>query len=594
MTTYIALTALESHWGNPENTRLLTEACRLYDGGNAWEHYPPPVEQAPFADINVFESAYARCTSLAHQLFPLLAERLEQHFHLGFSLRFYERILYPWILEFTQSLFCHYSSIRCATKLADDVCFLTAPTDTAIFPVKDGQRWDVAVGSCDRTNLLMYSDVVVFLGLRQKTIQIAPLPADIPTWGALPQGQQRPLERALLADAGLTGRPVHFSFGCYGVPDIKTLLRKGHTRLIPARNYLQLPLIKPDTNFRNTPVALPSSANDEFSQLLGAFAPRYLPFGMCECLPQLVCWARAQPLPTKGVLGTSHGLYTDTPLMVLAGVKQRPLAIVEHGWNYLHEDYHSVSQPIVADRYYSWGKATPFFLPTPYISEMAPARKCGAPLFITRDIFPYPARLALFFSQGSTSHYHDQRVAFLKNIPPQYLPHMRFPPRIWIRGDRERLRKKFPTLNFQNPSSVPITQATADACLVILDHCVTTFCRTLATNRPTIAFLSPGYFQHFSSEAQGAFNQLRTAGIFHNTAESAAQFYTTLIPTNISSWADAAPTINEWWLSRETQKAREYFCDTYVHASENWTDEWIQAFDALAEEGAREKAFCEL
>lgn len=583
MTTQIALTALESHWGKPKNTLLLTDGCRLRDGGRAWEAYPEPVDTERLHEPEVLEAAYARCKALTTLFFPLLAERLDHRLGLGFPLRFYERILYPWFFQFSQALYERYTSI-CRAAALGDVRFLTVPTDQRPYPPKDAASYAAAFAYCDKTNLFVYSDIAAFLELPRKDAPLAPLAAELPVWGGSPQGQERPLERALMTGMRLGRKSVHLSYGCCGVPNVRTLLRAGCARLIPARNHARFAPVKLDTAFRNTPISPPGSEHDDFTRLLGAFLPRYLPFGMCECLPDLVRWARTQRLPHKGVLATNVGFAYDLPLLVLAGVRQRPLAILEHGGCMpLRCDSFVDIQKTTADRYYSLG-ASDYALPNPALAARKTAAQIGSPLLVGDEGYRYLPRLFPVFCEGSCMPYHAQRIDFLRALPRHLFPEVRLYFSEFGWGARKSLDDAFPGLIYQNANSTPIEKALAESCLVVLDHCLTTFFRCMALNRPTLVFAP---LWPFADTTRKVLTALQAAGILHATPESAAAHYTRLIPAHAASWAEAARAIDEWWLAEETQTARDLFCSAYMRSADGWTGEWLRAFDELAEAGPR-------
>lgn len=87
---------------------------------------------------------------------------------------------------------------------------------------------------------------------------------------------------------------------------------------------------------------------------------------------------------------------------------------------------------------------------------------------------------------------------------------------------------------------------------------------------------------------------MKDAKIWHETPESAAHFYNALLPENFGTWRDAGENIQEWWQSRNVQKARSAFCNMFARTSPAWAREWMVAFDKLASDGPRQKALCEL
>jgi putative transferase (TIGR04331 family) len=600
MATYIALTALESHWGKPGDTLLLTESCRLYDGGNAWERYPNPVDTERFPDFEAFDAAKTYCETLIDPALLLLAERPEIRYRLGFPPRFYERLLYNWLYHFIGALYDRYISVQRATALGGDICFLTARMDNAPHPTRDTLSYEILSSQSEEFNLYFYSDIITYLKLPQQASLARKLDTDLPLWD-LGFRRSRKLQaflRTAQACSGLAGKPVHLLNQVYGFLDgsgggihsPRELLSKGIFRLHPFHMLMRIPSVTPDTGFRAHPLALPRRQDETFEKLLGAFVPRYLPFAMCECLPDIVRWAKTQPLPSKGILASSMAVWTNPPLMVLAGVRSRPLAMIEHGGGQMMRTFISAKvQNAAADRYFAPGGTAG--LPGPYFAGISARRYITAPLFVSTNAWRFTTRLAYY---GLFRAYAYQRVnyqkAFLRLLPPHKFPEMRLYFRDYGRGIQTGLNREFPALRYQDANQIHITQAISDTCLIVMDHYGTTLSRCMATNRPVLLF-SPADL--LSVEGKNIFKRLESARIWHDTPESAAAFYDELIPDGVSSWADAASVVNEWWFDTATQDARERFCEAFARTSQEWAEEWLHAFDRLSKDGPRTTALCD-
>ncbi len=84
----------------------------------------------------------------------------------------------------------------------------------------------------------------------------------------------------------------------------------------------------------------------------------------------------------------------------------------------------------------------------------------------------------------------------------------------------------------------------------------TTILESLSWNIPTIAFWNPNHWE-LKEEATPFFDQLREAGVFHKTPESAAR-------QMIKVWDD----VETWWFSGSVQTARKEFCKQFTHTPE--------------------------
>jgi len=97
---------------------------------------------------------------------------------------------------------------------------------------------------------------------------------------------------------------------------------------------------------------------------------------------------------------------------------------------------------------------------------------------------------------------------------------------------------------------VPIRKLLIGSRLVVHSYNSTGICETLAFNFPTIAFWNEGV-DEVRDEVVPIFNSLRDAGILHSGPASASN--------QINQVWD---NIDSWWLSKETQSARNLFCET--------------------------------
>ena len=75
-------------------------------------------------------------------------------------------------------------------------------------------------------------------------------------------------------------------------------------------------------------------------------------------------------------------------------------------------------------------------------------------------------------------------------------------------------------------------------------------------------------------------SMLRECGIWHDTSESAAHFYMSLVEKS-STWREAEINIQDWWNEASVRKAREEFCMKYAQTDVYWAKKWQSAFDII-------------
>lgn len=576
---YIAITPLESHWGNPENTIFGGEYCCILGGQENWRAYASPVDICNWKTYKTYVAALNYCSNVAKRLLPIFIEQFENKYSLGMSRRFYEKLIYPWLVQFVQILYDYYISSKKITKLYPNACFICAPV-CAPCPLVDIMRFNELTATDEVFNLRLMSDMINYLGYPCEWRDAPPASLEFTLFGQEKLRQRTNiLVKILKAYASLlqfTNKKTHYLNDCYGVGDALSVVKNGNGRWIPFATNVTLTPYPIDTEFREQ--ALPWGTTT-FERLLSYMVPRYIPHSLCEGLPQLCAWASKQSLPNAGVIATSVGIVTNVPLLVLSGYKNIPLAILEHGGTGIVGSSHPFVciEELCADRYFSHGSSE-HFLPSPYLASICTKQKISPPTLVCTHLHRFNNRLA-WAVHVVHSHYHEKRQHFLQNIAQVKWPTIR--PYFGNRDAQfmEDLKQEFPKLNFETPETVSMEQVLADSCLLILDHEGSTIPRALSVNTPLLVFGSREYSAPPSREC---LDRLHKVGVWHDTPESAAAFYNSLIPDNMSCWAEAAKTINKWWFSAEVQEARNICCKVIAHSSPEWARDWQLAFDQLA------------
>lgn len=115
---------------------------------------------------------------------------------------------------------------------------------------------------------------------------------------------------------------------------------------------------------------------------------------------------------------------------------------------------------------------------------------------------------------------------------------------------------RFPTVIFDEGDK-SMMGAAAHCRLFIGTYNATTYIEPLTSNFPTVLFWNPLHWE-VKPSANPVFNQLRSAGIFHETPSSAAAHI-------LQIWND----VPGWWHGKKVQDARKAFCDTYASHNPN-------------------------
>lgn len=567
MITYIALTALESHWESPNNTLLLGEWCRKYDGSNNWQNYSTELLSHPWLNHLEMELAESYCNKLTEEFAIKLAERLEERLRLNQPYRFYERIFWPWLLQFTQMVYDRYVSILDALKVESNICFLVAKQENLSVPARGTIEFTTRYVDDDRYNLSLYSDIVSFLGLPRKETQLSSLPSGgVPgDWGVASLTKKEILNKLLYSLCSLGQTKVWSR--AYLNKTYADFLKQFRGRWIidnyimpPSRTSLNL-----DWKFRQNSLLI---KKDVFSSLLSTLIPMYIPWGMFEALPSLVDWAKQHPARKAKVFITSQTA-NSIPLFCLAGVSGRPVVVYSHGGGsgtFLKCSAATDYDLRVADVFFS-----PAEVPSPMLdTSHVPTSKPGKAILVCNDVYRYSPRfMSGFMSSGAKEHYHDFRIEFLRAIPSEKLPIVRLYFKEFGWNVRNNLINEIKGIVFQESTQM-LLEENVNCPLFILDHPLTTFHKCMAANRPVMVFCSPKIY-FYKPEAEPIMDALTKAGIYHINIGVAAKHYLSVVDD-----------VSDWWNSREVQSARELFCSKYALAADNWPAVWDVALSKIA------------
>lgn len=580
MTTPIQLTRFSYNKKDTNKKLYLTESAQQDEDLSLYEISRNVVDTRRFSDPSEFHTAYEYTINVAHKMIPRVAESIKHYFSLCLSVDDLCKILLPFGIQFVQAVYDRYQSIvRCATAIPDSL-FLTS--SSACFVDKNLLDAMGNYANDDSVNLFLYSDIIRYFSYNhidkfyQKNKFEFPVSAGHSATRSRLQNVAACLCRLY---GGLPQKEIHLAVGCYGISS-ENFYKALSSRILNSSTYIRLDGSQTASPWRKINLEK-YPTDDDFESLLCNLIPKYLPTELCESLSSIVDGARQIKLPKRGILATSVGLYADVSLMVLAQITRKPLAVVEYGGGELLADCTKRDlDEVVPDRFFGFGKASVHYLPSPLLAEGQISKFVLPPTLITNYSYRYLSRLLPVFGDGTWRPYAQQRVRFLKAIEPPVRPIIR----LHIHDTfsvADKLKACFPDVVFQNYRDIHIEQVLSGSILLILDHYSTTLHRTMALNRPTIIYSDAHIF---TCKAMEVIEPMRSAGIWHDSPESAAAFYANLIATSSSSWDKAKKAVDDWWFSSYVQKVRELFCENYAMTSQNWRYHWKKAFDTLASE----------
>ena len=554
--------------------------CLLYRDRHLWQSLDYEVMASPWRDRHAYYEAGKYTYVTYHYLLDRLTDYLNKVHGAHHQKRFWQIIVGPWLLHFTEAFYDRYYCLKEAFKkyqsfntyLLSESCHVT-PQDTMEF---------IQLTVDDYYNLQLYSQLLDFWGIVSptKTLVINGKPLQ-------PRSIKSVIKEGLqTASLSLSSKSRLVFWDIY-------LPRKCFLPYMLASNLSALPVISSNGPKPEYPVKkgeerlglahLP--AKDEFTSFLAKSLPVNFPTLYLEGYADFLERNLASCGTAPQILMTATGWLFNERLKFLAaswsekGVK---LCGCQHGGLYgtakwFPPEKHEVE---IADCFYTWGWHAPGQdsvkpLANPKISRLAGKRKnrIRPPkdfLFVATS---HPRYLYRFFSTPVAEMFEEYlswRNSFLRALSPDNLRHIliRLLPEDYGRDQKARLADEFPDLRYDN-CKIGFLKRLEKTRITIIDHPVTTMLESLSRNIPTILFWDPRYWE-LRKEARPFFEKLAEAEIWHHNPTSAGQLLNRI-----------SRDPGSWWDNPKTQTARTIFVNRFALADRHWAKNWWQEMRSL-------------
>ena len=304
--------------------------------------------------------------------------------------------------------------------------------------------------------------------------------------------------------------------------------------------------------------------SDEFGSLARELIPQFIPKVFVEGFKgvQQVVDALHWPASPR-VIWTSNYHFSSDVFNLWAAQKcanGARLVIGEHGGlgSGAFNGAHSY-EVAIADRYLSTGWADtsqPKITPIGNFRQVTRHQSCRrhGPALLVCGIMPrygYDIRSMMLSSQ--VLDYFEEQFKFVDSLPQHIRQALliRLYPADYKWDQRARWKERHPNITLDSGRQ-SIWKVAARSRLIISTYNATTHVEFLSLNFPTLMYWNPERWE-LKSEALPVFNDLRRAGVLHESPESAAKHLALI-------WDD----VTTWWQSMDVQGARSRFCETYA------------------------------
>lgn len=565
MKRLLITTADELTWLKDEPVLFLGEWCKLYGRKHIWSGMDAQVAPYHWDDRKKLQQDYHYLQGLYQELLQEVTAKLNEIHGVNHSLRYWRILIGPWLLFFVEILFDRWEMIRTSmatyslggVRIRDEDQSRVTPNDMAHFS---------HLFSEDHWNEAIYGTLLKEWG----GVPITKVPLD--AQNVTDKVMNRPFTiRSLIQKlAGVASavaqkfvRQDEYFFISSYFPLSQEIRMQWHLGQVPKLwRRIPPPTIQIDLDQRHW--QLGQSGLVGFPAIVRALIPRHIPRLYLEGYTKLAALCRNVPWPKKPrLIFTSNAFYSDDVFKAWAAEKVEngvPLVIGQHGGNYGIGRWESLEehQYAISDRWLSWGWSDtkrPNIKPLCNLKLVSsdPGYDPGGPVLLVEMIVPrYSYRMFSVPVAGQWLGYFEDQGRFIDDLPERIRNTLivRLQQDDYGWQQKQRLQDRYPKICLDN-GQASITALIRKSRICIATHNATTFLESMALNTPTIIFWNPRHYE-LRDSAVPYFELLKKVGIFHDTAESAAQQL-------IEAWDDVAA----WWGSEPVQAVRKNFCDQY-------------------------------
>lgn len=581
---YLCTTAIQEFWNRQaERIVFLGHWCLRYDRQDDWKNLNYEVLPHPWDDREAMYGAALYEEEVYEDLLNILAEFLNDVHGEKHSEQYWRIILGPWLLHYIQAIHERYLCLSMAFQRYPDL--KTIGLATSSFNIPRHTR-DHLVGSTDDPyNLQLYTTLLQAMD--------NPITVRDFKWSWDEKKQEGYFRRLLsyfqpllqnLTIAWARRAPVLLVDMYIPRNQVASLMLKcgfkARLARLPESEKWVDGISKKNLHPRRQDLSkLPLSKEDPLKTLLIKTLPINFPLIYLEGYKACRSWVKEKwhKLEVRKILTANAFELNETFKFIAAELKERgsKLIAIQHGGSHGSAKYNpnEALEIKAADEYWSWGwgdkenGVKP--MPNPKLSSLTSIKRPASSkekryiLYIGNIVARYHYRTWSCPTANQGIQYLDWQINFLKSLDVDVRSALIFRPYPVDYGWclRQRLRDLIPDLKMDDHHD-DYYEELMGASLVICDMNQTSLSESLAANIPTIAFWEPRLWE-LRSEAEPYFQLLRDVGILYHSPFDAAKAVNHL-------W----PKVEEWWMKREIQEARQKFVNQYALNAPDWASVW--------------------
>jgi len=565
-------TADQRTWPDDKRQPLifLGEWCRRYSRKEVWQKLDAEVASYHWDDRAKLFADYQYLQKLYEKLLTDLSDNLNQIHGVDYSPRYWRILIGPWLGYFIQMLFDRWFMLKQTIERAESLSCRILERDPISVVPNDMVDFN-GMYVTDDWNEAIYGQLLELCWKDKVSIEkvcaqsaVDKHPSD------LKQGVNTRLKKPAEKLISLFNKLLPKDDGCFFISsylplktDFKLQIQLGQfPKLWRSQSS---PVVKPEMQRRQWRLDGSEFKDDSFEVVVRQLISRHIPTAYLEGYERLVTAAGLLAWPKKPkVIFTSNAYLTDDLFKVWTAENTEygtPLVVGQHGGHFGMNpfSFHEEHQISIADKWLSWGwldRTRPQITPVGNLKAFGRNVKydpAGGALMVEMTMPRYSYHLYAAPVSRQWLDYFEEQHRFLKTLShelrEQVLLRLYHHDYGW--EQMSRWKDEMPEVKVDNGRQ-NIHKLIKKSRLYIATYNATTYLESLSWNMPTIIFWNPGHWE-LNDEAKPYFELLKSAGIFHESPESAAQ-------QMIKVWDDVAV----WWESDEVQHARQSFCEQFA------------------------------
>ncbi len=600
MKRFLITTAFENTWRDDTPILFLGEWCRLFSHKERWKAMDAEVLPYHWDDRQKFDNDYQYLCEFYERLLGPLAHQLNLIHHVDHDHRYWRILIGPWLAYFTQILFDRWCSIQSAVKVYDlsETIVITGNED-AMVPT-DMAHLDRLMES-DEWNHHIYSVIL----RRFTTVSIVEYVQVVSSSGEYTQGLSS--ANKVSAQAGRRARTLKSFLAAWYEKFASAFVRENDAFII--RTYLpslkemrlhyrfgQIPQrwrsLEPPrlpVEWRQREWLLSVEGRSDFEKCALALLPNQIPTAYVEGYEHLVDQIKDLPWPKNPKLIFTAGvLWHDSVSMAYIAEKVEEgtrLAYGQHGgvygtakftWAERHET-------AIADSYITWGwvdDSRPNITPIGMLKGIYPFSRVNAKanlLLVLVSQNRYSARLDSDLKSSQLLAHINNLFEFADKLPGSIKDRLLVRLYMHEYGWQHSMRwqERCPGVRVDAGRST-MNDLLRDTRLAVYTYNSTGYLEAFASGVPALIFWDPAAYP-LRSEATPFFEELKHVGLFHETAESAANHIAAI-------WDD----VDGWWSTPPVQSALSRFTKQYCRLPEDLLDDLETSLRRMAADGNAE------